>query len=66
MLNFRCSIEHSTFNIEHYGCLRFANDASRTVVLALREALPSIDFHLYPRYRLHHYSDRACSRLVHH
>ena len=21
MLNFRCSIEHSTLNIEHYGCL---------------------------------------------
>jgi hypothetical protein len=34
--------------------------------LALREALPSIDFLPCLRYRLHHYSDRACSRFVHH
>lgn len=34
--------------------------------LALREAHPSIDFLPCPRYRLHHYSDVACSRFVHH
>jgi len=28
-------------------------------------ALPPIDFLPYTRYRLHHYSDRVCSRFIH-
>ena len=34
--------------------------------LSTNAALPSIDFLPCPRYRLHHYSDRACARFVHH
>ena len=32
MLDFRCSIEHSTLNIEQCGCLRFTR---RTVIFLL-------------------------------
>ena len=34
MLNFRCSIEHSTLNIEHYGCLRFTRKCSGSAIVA--------------------------------
>ena len=32
MLNFRCSIEHSTLNIEHYDCSRFTRKSSGLVI----------------------------------
>ena len=43
---------------------RFALHTPRS--LALREAHLPIDFLPCPRYRLHHYSDMACSRFVYH
>ncbi len=29
MLDSQCTIEHSTLNIEHYGCCRFTSDDQR-------------------------------------
>ncbi len=34
MLNLRCSIEHSTLHIEHYGCLRFPRKSSGSALAA--------------------------------
>jgi len=34
MLNFRCSIEHSTLNIEHYGYCRFTRKCGGSAIAA--------------------------------
>src|SRR6266849_4559460 len=57
----RCS-ELRTPNFE----LRIAPFLHVATVFGTAETLPSIDFFPFSRYRLHHYSDRASTRFVHH